>query len=168
MVYSFPTNEKLWAQYAELRADSLRNDGDGSIATEFYRDHREAMDAGAHVSWEDRFNSDELSAIQHAMNLRLRDEAAFFAEYQNEPLVLAEGEEMLSAEEIAAKTNGYQRQVVPLNCQYLTGFIDVHEKVLYYLLAAWESNFSGYIIDYGTYPDQGRPYFTLREAQKTL
>lgn len=168
MVYSFPTNEKLWAHYAELRADSLRNDGDGSIATEFYRDHREAMDAGAHVSWNERFNSDELSAIQHAMNLRLRDEGAFFAEYQNEPLVLAEGEEMLSAEEIAAKTNGYQRQVVPLNCQYLTGFIDVHEKVLFYLLAAWESNFSGYIIDYGTYPDQGRPYFTLRDAQKTL
>ncbi len=29
MVYTFPSNEKLWARYAELRADSLRNDGDG-------------------------------------------------------------------------------------------------------------------------------------------
>ncbi|MDO5582390.1 MAG: phage terminase large subunit family protein, partial [Planctomycetia bacterium] len=168
MVYSFPSNERLWAQYAELRADSLRNDGDGSIATEFYREHKDAMDEGAKVSWEDRYNSDELSAIQHAMNLRLRDEAAFFAEYQNEPLVLEEGEEMLSAEEIAEKTNGYEQHTVPLDCQYLTAFIDVHEKVLYYLLAAWESGFSGYVIDYGTYPDQQRQYFTLREAQRTL
>lgn len=36
--------------------------------------------------WPERFNHDELSAIQHAMNLKLQDEAAFFAEYQNEPL----------------------------------------------------------------------------------
>ena len=168
LVNSFPTNERLWTQYAELRADSFRNDGDGSIATEFYREHREEMDVGADVSWPERHNSDELSGIQHAMNLRLRDESAFFAEYQNEPLVIEEGDEMLSAESIAAKTNGYERNVVPLNCQYLTAFIDVHEKVLYYILTAWESGFSGYIIDYGTWPDQKRDYFTLREAKLTL
>ncbi|MDD3586670.1 MAG: phage terminase large subunit family protein [Thermoguttaceae bacterium] len=168
MVNSFPINEGLWAKYAELRADSLRNDGDGSIATEFYQLHKDEMDLGASVSWPERYNSDEISAIQHAMNLRLRDESAFFAEYQNEPLVTEEGEEMLTAETIASKTNGYDQNVVPLDCQYLSAFIDVHEKVLYYLLAAWESNFSGYIIDYGTYPDQQRQYFTLREAQRTL
>src|SRR5690606_1242524 len=83
MVYAFPTNEKLWAKYAEIRADSLRNDGDGSEATEFYRANREAMDAGAIIAWPQRYNADELSAIQHAMNLKFRDEAAFFAEYQN-------------------------------------------------------------------------------------
>jgi hypothetical protein len=82
MVYAFPSNEKLWQQYAEIRADSLRNDGDGSTATEFYIKNREAMDAGAIVAWPERHNEDEISAIQHAMNLRLRDEAAFFAEFQ--------------------------------------------------------------------------------------
>ena len=46
---------------------------------------REAMDADAAIAWPERFNHDEVSAIQHAMNLRLQDEAAFFAEYQNEP-----------------------------------------------------------------------------------
>lgn len=44
------------------------------------------MDEGAVVAWLERFNHDELSAIQHAMNLKLQDEAAFFAEYQNQPL----------------------------------------------------------------------------------
>jgi phage terminase large subunit GpA-like protein len=36
------------------------------------------------------------------------------------------------------------------------------------VVAAWEDDFTGYVIDYGCYPDQQRPYFTLREARQTL
>jgi hypothetical protein len=168
MVYGFPTNEKIWAQYAEIRADSLRNDGDGSEATEFYRQNREAMDAGAIVAWPERHNRDELSAIQHAMNLKLRDEAAFFAEYQNEPIVEAEGEDMLNADEIASKLNGYSRNVVPANCTMLTLFIDVQQKALFWMLCGWEGDFTGYIVDYGTWPEQKRLYFTLRDIRRTI
>ena len=168
MVYSFPTNEKLWAKYAEIRADSLRSDGDGSEATEYYRQHRDEMDAGAIVAWPERHNDDELSALQHAMNLKLRDEGAFYAEYQNEPIVEAEGEEMLTADEIAAKLNGYLRNDIPLGCNHVTMFIDVQGKALFWLIAAWEDNFTGYIIDYGTWPDQKRTYFTLHEIRATL
>ncbi len=168
MVYAFPQNEKLWARYAEMRADSLRNDGDGSEATEFYRQHRIEMDAGAIVAWPQRHNTDELSAIQHAMNLKFRDEAAFYAEYQNEPLVETEGEELISATDIAAKLNGYQRNVLPLGCNYLTMFIDVQQKALFWLLCGWEENFTGYILDYGCWPEQKRNYFTLRDIRQTL
>ena len=168
MVYAFPTHEALWQQYAEIRADSLRNDGDGSEATEFYRKNREAMDAGSIVAWPQRHNPDELSAIQHAMNLKLRDEAAFFAEYQNEPLVQAEGEQMLTAEEIAEKLNGYNRAVLPVGCSALTFFIDVQQKALFWMLCGWETEFTGYVIDYGTWPDQKRTFFTLRDIRRTL
>ena len=37
LIYAFPTNEKLWDEYAKLRAESLKADGDGHEATEFYR-----------------------------------------------------------------------------------------------------------------------------------
>lgn len=168
MVYAFPTSEKLWARYAELRADSLRNDGDGADATEFYRANREAMDAGGIVAWPQRFNVDELSAIQHAMNLRYRDEAAFFAEYQNEPIIEAIGEDMLTADEIAAKLNGYRPGEVPIGCNHLTMFVDVQQKVLFWMLCGWEENFTGYVVDYGTWPDQRRPYFTLRDLRATI
>ncbi|MBI1371816.1 MAG: hypothetical protein GC159_03525 [Phycisphaera sp.] len=168
MVYAFPSAEKLWAKYAELRADSLRNDGDGTVATEFYRVNQDAMDAGSIVAWPQRFNDDELSAIQHAMNLRLRDEAAFFAEYQNEPIVEEVGEEMLTAEQIAAKLNGYPRNGIPLSCNHLTMFVDVQQKVLFWMLCAWEENFTGYIVDYGTWPSQKRAYFTLRDVRSTI
>jgi hypothetical protein len=168
MVYSFPSNEKLWAKYAEIRADSLRNNGDGSEATEFYRANREAMDAGVIVAWPQRFNDDEISAIQHAMNLRYRDESAFFAEYQNEPIVEAVGEEMLTADQIAAKINGYQACEIPTGCSHLTMFIDVQQKILFWMLCGWEDDFTGYIVDYGTWPEQRRAYFTLRDIRSTI
>ena len=169
LVYAFPDNEKLWDKYAQIRSDSFRNDGDGHEATEFYREHREAMDAGSAVAWPERHNTDELSAIQHAMNLRLQDERAFWAEYQNEPLPEDEGDtDMLTADQIAAKVNGHPKGEVPMGASHLTMFIDVQGKMLFHTVIAWEDDFTGYVVDYGTYPDQQRGYFTLREAQKTL
>lgn len=170
MMYSFPTDDALWLKYADIRADSLRAHDDIRLATAFYKAHRKAMDAGAMVAWKERFNHDELSAIQHAMNLKFQDEAAFQAEYQNDPLPeIEEGtQEMLSADEIAAKTNGLPQGRIPIGADHLTAFIDVQGGLLYWLVAAWESNFTGTIIAYGSYPDQHRRYFTVRDAQHTL
>lgn len=169
MVYSFPINETLWSKYAELRADGLRNERGITEATEFYQQHRADMDEGAIVAWSARFNHDELSAVQHAMNLQLQDEAAFWAEYQNEPLPEAKpDEDLLTADQIAAKTNGMKRGEVPTACTRVTMFVDVQAKVLFWLIAAWEDDFTGYVIDYGTWPDQKQAYFTLRDARRTL
>lgn len=169
MIYSFPTDDKLWSKYTEIRAASFRDRGDGSKATEFYRTNQIAMDAGAVIAWPERFNSDEVSAIQHAMNLKIRDEAAFMAEYQNDPLSdenIASNE--LTVEQIASKINGIERGRVPLSATRLTAFIDVQATLLYYVVCAWDDHFTGYVIDYGTFPDQQRPYFSLRDARNTL
>ncbi|MBX3387783.1 MAG: phage terminase large subunit family protein [Phycisphaeraceae bacterium] len=169
MVYSFPKNEKLWAEYARVRAEGLRADRGSIDATAFYGKHRTAMDEGAVIAWPERFNHDELSAVQHAMNLRLQNESAFFAEYQNEPLPEVEvADDLLSADQIAAKVNGHARGLVPLGCSHLTMFVDVQGKALFYLVAAWEDDFTGHIIDYGTEPDQKQGYFTLRDVRRTL
>jgi len=123
MVYAFPTDEKKWQRYGELRAESLRQHGDIRLATEFYAADREAMDAGAIVAWLERFNHDELSAIQHAMNLKLQDEAAFFAEYQNEPLPEETGtENEFTVDQIAGKINRMKRGEIPIACNHLTMF----------------------------------------------
>jgi hypothetical protein len=169
LVYRFPTNERLWQTYAELRAESFRRGGRGEEATEFYRVNREAMDEGAMVAWPQRYNPDELSAIQHAMNLKLQDERAFWAEYQNEPMPEeTEQNVILSADQIAAKLNHLPRGQVPLNANHLTMFIDVQQNLLYFVVAAWGEDFTGCVIDYGTFPEQKRPYFTLRDARPTL
>jgi hypothetical protein len=169
MVYSFPTNEKLWAEYSQLRADGFRSGDGGKEATEFYRQHRKAMDVGATVAWAERFNHDELSAIQHAMNLKLQDEAAFFAEYQNQPLQPDTIDtDLPTSGDIVKKLNGLDRSVLPKVPQRTTMFIDVQQNALYYMVVAWSRGFDGWIVDYGTYPDQQRDYFTLRDIRKTL
>ncbi|MDA7936815.1 phage terminase large subunit family protein [bacterium] len=169
MVDSFPTNETLWERYAEIRSEGLRAGDGGSAGTDFYRQNRIEMDAGASVSWKERFNHDELSAIQHAMNLKLQDAAAFFAEYQNEPLPAETVDaDQLTAEQVADKINNMPRRSVPIAGNHLTAFIDIQGKLLFYVVAAWEDDFTGYVVDYGSYPDQERTHFTLRDARHTL
>jgi phage terminase large subunit GpA-like protein len=120
------------------------------------------------VAWECRHNEDEISAIQHAMNLKLYDEAAFFAEYQNEPLEEGHNADVLTANQIAAKVNGLDRRAVPEDASRIVAFIDVQKKLLPYVVMAFADDFTGYVIDYGTWPDQRRNYFTLRDARISL
>ena len=169
MVYEFPKNMKLWDEYAEIRAEALRTDGNFQAATDFYLANREAMDEGAVVSWDARYNHDEVSALQHAMNLKLQDEAAFQAEYQNDPLPEDLSDDtLLSVDEICGKVNGIARYRVPLSCDRLTMFIDVQKALLFYTVVAWGEDFTGAVIDYGSWPDQHRRQFSLADANPTI
>lgn len=169
MIYEFPENMKLWEEYAEIRAESFRMGNGGREATEFYRSNREPMDEGSRIAWAERYNLDELSALQHAMNLLQQDKAAFYSEYQNEPLPedeILQGD--LDPEKIASKINGRQRGSVPLAATRLTAFIDIQQNILFYVVCAWEEDFTGYLIDYGAWPDQQRNRFWLTDLTKTL
>lgn len=169
MVYAFPANDPLWQKYAEIRADSLRAGHGIADATDYYSANRDAMDAGAKIAWPARFEDGELSAIQNAMNLKIQDAAAFFAEYQNEPLgEKKDDDDLLTADQITKKLNGLERNEIPIGCNHLTMFIDVQGKLLFHSVTAWEDDFTGYSIDYGAYPEQNTDHFTLREAQHTI
>lgn len=170
LIHTFPTNEDLWEEYAELRRAGLKID-DLSKSNAFYKKHRKAMNAGAVVAWPERYDADagELSAIQHAMNLRIDHPETFDAEYQNEPRDLAADDDRLpSAAEIGRKLSGLPRRKVPLAATILTAFIDVQQRLLYHAVSAWSPEFTGSVIDYGTWPDQQRAYFTYRDAPRTI
>ncbi|MBN2584988.1 MAG: phage terminase large subunit family protein [Planctomycetes bacterium] len=168
LLYSFPKNETLWAEYKEVRSAGILAGDGGKAGNEFYADRREKMDEGAVSGWPARFNVTELSAVQHAMNLLHKDEATFWSEYQNEPQATEDAVALLTADDIQTRLNGLKAGVVPLNADYLTMFVDVQKELLFYVVAAWESNFTGYVIDYGTWPEQKRSHFSLRDAQRTL
>lgn len=169
LAYSLPTSEALWARYAEIRAESLRAGNGGREATEFYRANREAMDIGAKVAWPERYNGDEASAVQHVMNLKLTSEEAFAAEYQNEPIkpVAVESQD-LTPDGVMARLSRVPRGLVPMGATHLTAFIDVQGSLLYWAVCAWTSRFGGWVVDYGSYPDQHRQYYTLADARDTL
>lgn len=169
MMITFPSNAKLWERYSEIRNQSFLNGGRGQEATEFYEDNREDMDEGAEVSWPLRYFPDELSAVQHAMNLRFLDETAFMAEYQNEPIWGQVDEVTLpTMEEIATKTNGVKQGKVPDEADVLTMFVDISQKVLWWTVVGWGKDMTGCVVDYGVYPQQKTRYTTLASAKRTL
>lgn len=165
---SFPTATKLWDTYAELRAEDLRTGGVSCTATDYYIENQAEMDAGALAYWPERFNEDEVSAVQNLMNMKLQDETAFWAEQQNAPKRDQDISDEVSADFIAGKVSGRARGLVPVGTVHLTAFIDVHQDILYYAALAVDSRFHGSIVTYGTYPEQHRPWFTQRDAQPTL
>ncbi|MBN2584451.1 MAG: phage terminase large subunit family protein [Planctomycetes bacterium] len=188
LVYVFPANEGLWEDYRDVRNRGLAGGDKGRAGNEFYaarhaicglRMDKErpckacprrtgCMDADAVVAWHECFSKTELSAVQHAMNLKQRDEEVFFPEFQNEQAPRQEDDRVLTADDTVKRVNGRRRGEVPQDCQYVTAFVDLHANVHYYAVCAWRENFTGYVIDYGTFPDQGRRDFTQRSVRKTL
>jgi len=74
----------------------------------------------------------------------------------------------MSLHRIGAPVPNHARGEVPLAASHLTMFVDVQGKLLFHTVVAWEDDFTGYVIDYGAYPEQRRALFTLRDVQKTL
>ena len=163
MLPSLPVNLELWSQYAEIRS----NEGDAA-ATAFYQAHRAAMDQGAKASWPVRFNPGEVSAVQHAMNLRIDDRETFASEYQNAPEDPADSVDRPTLEGLQHRLNRLPRGQVPAGMKNLVGMIDVQERALYWRVLAVEDDFTAAIVDRGNEPEQPMHYFCLREIQRTL
>lgn len=161
MVEKFPDNMELWRQYGILRRESP------TAANEFYRANRETMDVGAILSWPESYNARHVdSALQHAMNLWSDNLAAFMSERQNEPIRPDVSQIIVPEKEIVKRLNGLDQATVPLEATTLTGMIDCHDDLLYWTVCAWTPDFTGFVVDYGTFPDQGRVSFV--RSDKTL
>ena len=102
------------------------------------------------------------------MHLFCRSPKAFWAEYQNQPVSRVESVSFLGPREIQEKQSTLERLQVPFGTQYITAKIDVQGNCLFYVVLALQEAFTGAVIDYGVYPDQGRSYFTKSDIRRTL
>lgn len=176
-------HETLWlGQYAEIRhgfnpelpGDYLRA---RRAANEFYKKNREEMDSGCEISWEwcykEIADSDddvpELSAIQHAYNQLIDDGPDVFAsECQCDPLKPTDQADMqLTKELLTSKVTSLPRNTVPQESSFITAAVDVG-RILWWVVVAWKSDFTGHVLDYGTYPNQPGGYFTNTSAKRTI
>jgi hypothetical protein len=158
LVYAWPAaQDTLWREYAELRQEGLRQGDDGEAATAFYAAHREEMDAGAKVGWEHRYHAGELSALQHAENLRIdRGERVFGAEFQNDPIAARPSVYSLTPDVIISRCNGLPRLVVPPSAAWVVAFVDVNvSRGLHWAAVAFGQDLAGWVLDYGRYPSDG-------------
>jgi hypothetical protein len=169
-------HEELWlGKYRDLR-NTFDKDKVGDQArahreaNEFYLANRVAMDEDCAVSWASCFDPDaEHSAIQHAYNALIDDgEDVFASEFQQKPLANEAKSAALAGEDVRSRAVNVPRWIVPAGLDTLTAFVDVQEKLLYWSIVAWGHQLRGHVVAYGTYPEQSRAYFTLRDARKTL
>lgn len=137
---------------------------------DYYLDNREAMDAGAVVSWEHCYSRDtEHSAIQHAYNLLIDRGGDYFAtECQNEPLRDESKSLAVTVADVRDHVVPIPAWTMPTGTTTLTAFVDVQKDALYWLVTAWGAGLRGHVVGYGVYPEQGRSYFTLRDIGRTL
>lgn len=168
LLRGFPTNLHLWQRYWEIRSEGKRKDRGTDEATRFYIANRAAMDEGCEATWPERFEPDEISGIQYAMNLYFSDRQSFFSEYQNEPEAAEIGDgEQITADMVLERMNSRRRLEIPQAATRLTMAIDVQKNLLYWTIMAFDDHFTCWLIDYGTFPDQQRQVFTTRDAAPT-
>lgn len=168
LVYEWPIREDLWREYERLRIEGLKAGDRGRAATEFYRANRLEMDAGARVAWPQRYEPGELSAIQHAYNLKIKLKDGFDAEFQNSPVVAAADVGALDPVRIASRCGGFERGVAPPETEKITAFIDVGADLLWWMVCGWSEAFDAAVLDYGPFPEQQSRIFHSRNADPTL
>lgn len=105
MVVEWPeAQETLWVEYANIRQEH-----GAAAATSYYRRNRRAMDKGAVLSWKQRIEKGDLSAVQTMQNILLRTREQFWAEYQNAPRSEEISAYTLTPENIMATTEHDRR-----------------------------------------------------------
>lgn len=170
MMISMPTNMALWDEYYEIRRQDMREELGVERSNQFYIDRFDAMNEGAEASWNERYEPDEVSAIQSAMNIYYSNPRGFAAEYQNDPndMLGGAGCKINDAKHIARRTGIYRRYQVPDEATKLTAFIDCGGELLWYSIVAWDDHFNGWVIDYGSWPRQTRSFFAKSDPRPGL
>lgn len=175
MLDKFPGNMERWDEYAEMRRRTfIEAAGDMNLVNkacaDFYTRYREELEKGAVVTWAERKKPGELTGLQSAMNLYYEDSRMMLAEYNNDPAdeTTSSESKRLEALEVSSRCNGYERYMVPGDCTRVTAMIDVHKRLLYYAIVAFNETFGGAVIDYGTWPRQNRSIFALSDARPSL
>lgn len=164
MLIAFPKRMDLWDRYG-----AMQRAGETKQASAFYRKNRKPMDRGGKVTWDGMGDEGEDSPLQHAMNLYYRDRNAFMCEAQGTPEQPDQGDVIvLTAPMILGKRSEFQPLVCPPNTLKITAFADVHKPLLYYAVAAYGPQMTGQLLTFGAWPDQGKHYWTLTTAQRTI
>lgn len=166
---SVPTRTDLWDVYAAKLSTGETPEEGKRAATAFYVEHKHVMDAGGEVAWEYDKQPGEISALQSLMTIRAIDPEFFNAEIQQEGIVPQNTSGLkLDAQTLLTRLSQVDRGEVPPQATYLTAFIDSSDQVLWWMVCGWAKDFSGWIVDYGTWPDQRRDVFYKSDLADTI
>lgn len=161
---SFPTElfkeaegktRNLWYQYDAIRREDLAlGDDEHKRATLFFVQNREAMIAGASVRWKNRVEPPFVDPVQYLVTKFLSNRASFMAEFQQDPLDTSANVAYLNESQLEEVFNGMDRGFIPEGVERVVCAVDIQEHVLYWKLVAWAPGFTGFISNWGAWPEQ--------------
>jgi hypothetical protein len=149
-----PDRLDLWEEYVQLKLLDWANKAEGketTLAFDFYRKHRRAMDAGAVVANPNRRPGGQLSGLQFYYDFVARKGAdAAASELDNDPPEESGPVESgITALHIQRRVNGLARGIVPSGCTALVRGIDCRKAVLHWVVRAARPDGTAFTIDYG-------------------
>ena len=150
MVDVFPPRQ-IVEQYIAIRNQSnLLADGSDN---KWYLEHREEIEKSMKIYWHDRFNQNEISACQHALNL-LADigEIAFWSEYQNTPKRISTDIAPLTTADILNKRAVLENGHLPEETHVLVLATDINHYGLTWTLTATTYQAVSHVIEFGVWP----------------
>jgi len=167
LVHSMPVNRELWQDYLDIRGDFVKSDIESKKqaqerATNFYAENREAMDEGVKVAWEHAYDSSiQLSTIQAVFDfIQDHGQDAHEAENQCSPRDPMAENALITTKTVMEKQGDFDENQPPQDTELITAFVDVGIDVLWYSVIAWRKDFTGYVLQFGTFPDQRRRLFS--------
>lgn len=168
-ILRMPDRMDLWEIYSGKLSQGDTPDDGKKLAQDFFALNRVDMEAGGKVAWEHDKLPDELSALQSLMTVRAIDPSFFRCEIQQDGAVQVNTSGLkLDAQTLLSRLSQIPRGIVPEGTSYLTAFVDSGDKVLWYCVCAFRKDFSGSIVDYGTWPPQNRPVFYKSDLDHTI
>lgn len=169
-ILRMPDRMDLWDAYAVKLGQGATPKEGKELAQEFYKQHQVEMDAGAEVAWDQDKLPDETSALQSLMTIRALDPEFFRKEIQQEGTAPVNTSGLkLDAQTLMTRLSQIPRGVVPEDqSAYQVAFIDSSDQVLWGMVCSFAPDFSGCIVDYRTWPNQGRPIFYKSDLVATI
>lgn len=182
-----PDAELLWfGTYQELLMDFDKSIPGSKVAaakkaTEFYRQNKERMNAGAKATWEWCYRwrdkeEIEISAIQHAYNIMILEGMEVFeSECQCNVSygAISDSITYCTAEQIMNSQHPRPRYKPQLKDRHVVSHIDVNKPYLTYMTVSSPDIIQPQIIDYGSFPsysvfpEKSKVGYTLETYYKT-
>lgn len=163
-----PKDKQHWAIYGQKLREGATPEEGFALASAYYVTHRAEMDEGGVVAWELDKEEGYVSALQWCMTVSILQPDYFRCEMQQKGAAPASGAVQLVAEDLVKRLSGVDRGDVPPQASYLTAFVDSSDHVLWWMVCGWQKDFTGWVVDYGTWPDQGRQQFYKSDLQRML
>lgn len=159
-ILRMPDRMDLWETYKTLLGTGATPVEGKAAAQQMYVNNREAMDAGASVAWEYDIKPGEVSALQSLMTVWANDPEFFRREIQQEGSAPANTSGLkLDSQQVIQRLSHIERGKIPQDASYQVAFVDSQDEVLFWMVCGFRPDLTGWIVDYGTFPDQGRPIF---------